>query len=82
MLFWSALLFVLGILAFLDSIFNYGEIFRQINSVVFLLISLAITVRTATKMKEARMEEYSRKIIELEHKIGSLERKPKEKSLY
>ena len=31
MLIWCAILFTLGILAFMDSIFNYGEIFRQVN---------------------------------------------------
>ena len=58
MLFWSALLFILGVAAFLDSLFNYGEIFRKINSVLFLLISLAILVRTTTKMKTAKLERY------------------------
>ncbi len=45
MLWWSTILFVLGLLAFLDSIFNYGEIFRQVNSFFFMLISLGILIR-------------------------------------
>lgn len=45
MLWWSSILFILGILAFLDSIFNYGEIFRQVNSFFFMLISLGILIR-------------------------------------
>ncbi len=56
MLFWCMLLFLLGIAAFLDAIFNYGEIFRKINSVLFLLISLALLVRTTTKIKAAKIE--------------------------
>jgi len=45
MLWWCTILFVLGVLAFLDSIFNYGEIFRQVNSLLFMLISLGILLR-------------------------------------
>jgi hypothetical protein len=81
MLFWSAILFGLGIAAFLDSLFNYGEIFRKINSVLFLLISLAILVRTTTKMKDAKTEKYQQQVEELEQKVNNLSR-PKEKSLY
>jgi hypothetical protein len=45
MLFWSTALFILGVLAFLDAIFNYGEIFRQVNSFMFMLISLGVLIR-------------------------------------
>ena len=45
MLFWSTMLFFLGVLAFLDAIFNYGEIFRQVNSFMFMLISLGVLIR-------------------------------------
>jgi hypothetical protein len=81
MLIWSAILFLLGVAAFLDSIFNYGEIFRQINSVLFLLTSLAILIRTTAKMKEAKMENYMKRVDELERKVSQLN-KPKERSLY
>lgn len=81
MLIWSGILFLLGLAAFLDSLFNYGEIFRQINSVLFLLISLAILVRTTTKKKAAKTEQYVQQIQELEQKVANLSR-PKEKSLY
>ena len=83
MLFWSAILFVLGVAAFLDALFNYGEIFRKVNSVLFLLISLAILVRTTTKMKDAKIERYQQKVEELEQKVNNLSsQKAKEKSLY
>jgi hypothetical protein len=39
------MLFLMGVLAFLDSIFNYGEIFRQANSFLFMLISLGVLIR-------------------------------------
>lgn len=73
MLMWSGLLFFLGILAFVDSVFNMGEIFRRVNSVMFLLVSLALLVRTATKMKEKKMENYEQRIFNLERQIRSLE---------
>ena len=81
MLVWSAILFLLGVAAFLDSIFNYGEIFRQINSVLFLLISLAILIRTTSKMKAARTENYMQKVEELERKVTDLTR-TKQRSMY
>lgn len=45
MLAWCAILFLLGVLAFLDAIFNYGEIFRKVNSLMFMLISLGALIR-------------------------------------
>jgi hypothetical protein len=74
MLFWSAVLFLLGVAAFLDAMFNYGEIFRKINSVLFLLISLAILVRTTTKIKAARIEGYEKRIGDLERKVTDMTR--------
>lgn len=70
---WCSLLFVLGIAAFLDSIFNMGDIFRQVNSVLFMLISLGLMVRTTTKMKEKKRENYQSQIFELERKIRTLQ---------
>lgn len=46
MLIWSLVLLGLGTLAFLDSQFNYGYLFRSVNSVVFLLVSLGLLIRT------------------------------------
>ncbi len=51
MLAWSLVLFVLGILAFLDSQFNYGFLFRTVNSLMFLLVSLGILIRTRMLQK-------------------------------
>ncbi len=51
MVFWSTLLFILGVLAFLDSLFNYGEIFRQINTFMFMLISLGVLIRIRAERK-------------------------------
>ena len=69
MFLWVAILFSLGIAAFLDSIFNYGDIFRQINSVLFMFISLGLLVRTTTKMKARKIENYENRISNLEMQI-------------
>lgn len=71
---WCTVLFALGILAFLDSIYNMGDIFRQVNSVLFMLISLALLTRTTTKIKDQQIENYRQRIDELEEKLSKLER--------
>jgi hypothetical protein len=74
MLVWCAVLFVLGILAFMDSLFNYGEIFRQVNSVLFMLVSLGLLIRTTTKTKLRTVEGYMERIKQLEDELMSLRR--------
>ncbi len=74
MLAWCAILFVLGILAFMDTIFNYGEIFRKVNSVFFMLISLGLLVRTSMKMKLRRIEGLVARVAELEDHVAQLSR--------
>jgi hypothetical protein len=69
MLTWCGFLLVLGIAAFMDSIYNYGNIFRQVNSVLFMLISLGLLVRTTTKMKAAVIEGYVKRIEKLEQEL-------------
>ena len=56
MLLWCATLFGLGVLAFLDTFFNYGEIFRRVNAVVFMLLSLGLLVRTRMLIKLGRLD--------------------------
>lgn len=70
MLAWCAILFGLGVLAFLDTIFNYGEIFRRVNSMVFMLVSLGLLVRTSMKMKLRRIEGLISKVEELEGQLA------------
>ncbi len=69
---WCGILFLLGIAAFLDSIFNYGDIFRQVNSTIFMLIALALLVRTTSKMKERTFEKYENIIKNLEKELDKL----------
>lgn len=56
MLLWCATLFGLGVLAFLDTFFNYGEIFRRVNAVVFMLLSLGLLVRTRMLIKFGKLD--------------------------
>lgn len=76
MLAWCIILFVLGILAFLDTIFNYGEIFRKVNSVVFMLVSLGLLVRTSMKMRLKRTEALIARVAELEEHIAKISGSP------
>ena len=73
MFIWCSLLFSLGVLAFLDSLFNMGDIFRQVNSVLFMLISLGLLIRTTTKAKARKKEEYQKKIRALEQQVSVLQ---------
>ena len=77
MLIWSALLFFLGVMAFVDSVFNMGEIFRQVNSVVFLLVSLALLIRTTTKSREQRTEKLQNRVFNLEREVSKLQAEQK-----
>ncbi|MDH4222771.1 MAG: hypothetical protein OEV55_04430 [candidate division Zixibacteria bacterium] len=53
MVFWSTSLFILGVMAFMDSLFNYGEIFRQVNTFMFMLISLGLLIRLRWERKNS-----------------------------
>lgn len=61
MLLWGVVLLVLGIAAFLDSIYNYGEIFRRVNSFCFMLVSLGLLVRTSRMIRTAKRAESQKK---------------------
>jgi hypothetical protein len=64
---------LLGLSAFLDGLFNYGDIFRQINSVFFMLISLGLLIRTTTKVRARIFERQVERITELEAQVAELE---------
>ncbi|HSG99403.1 MAG TPA: hypothetical protein VLB27_05100 [candidate division Zixibacteria bacterium] len=72
MLVWVGVLFGLGVAAFIDSLYNFGDIFRQINSVIFLLISVGLLVRTTTLKKRGRLENYRGRVEKLERDIKTL----------
>lgn len=73
MIVWCGVLFGLGILAFLDDILNYGEIFRPVNSVIFFMVSLGILIRTTTKIRAQRVEFDKDKLERLEVKVRTLQ---------
>jgi len=77
---WCGVLFCLGIAAFVDSVLNMGEIFRTVNSVLFMLLSLALLVRTTTKKKERKLEHYEEKIFHLEREVNMLKQHQKQMS--
>ncbi|UCB52802.1 MAG: hypothetical protein JSV10_01550 [Candidatus Zixiibacteriota bacterium] len=72
MLVWCIVLLFLGIAAFLDSIFTFGDIFRRVNSVMFMLVSLGLLVRTSTKIKMAKREGCEKRIEELQQQVTEL----------
>ena len=72
MLLWIFVLFLLGAIAFIDSVYNFGEIFRQINSVMFLLVSMGLLVRTPTLKRRGRLENYQNRVGRPERDIKSL----------
>ena len=72
MLTWCAVLFFLGVAAFMDSLFTFGEIFRRVNSVLFMLVSLGLLVRVSIKTKMGQRENYQERIRNLETEILNL----------
>jgi hypothetical protein len=74
MFIWGLVLFGLGILAVLDSQFNYGYIFRSATSIVFMLLSLGILIRTRILQKLGYKEKLLKNNIELSSMIEDMER--------
>ena len=79
MLIWCGILFGLGIMAFMDSLFNYGEIFRQVNSVLFMLVSLGLLVRTTTKIRRATVEKQVERLNALETELADIQKERTER---
>lgn len=71
MLYWCLTLFILGVMAFLDTFYNYGEIFQRVNSILFMLISLGLLIRTRMMMKAGKFEKLSE-----ENKVYKQQSKP------
>jgi len=73
MFIWIVVLFLLGVFAFFDSMFNMGEIFRRVNSVLFILISLGLLIRTTMKAKMMKYEQLQNKVFDLEQQVRILQ---------
>ena len=81
MLVWSSVLLLLGIAAFLDSLFTFGEVFRTVNSILFMLVSLGLLVRTSAKIKSAKREGLLYRIKQLEEQVEQLNKKEKKEKV-
>ncbi len=68
MLTWCAVLFILGVLAFLDAMFNppYGDIFRKVNALLFMLISLGMLIRMRAERSKHKAKSSVQKTQEVE----------------
>jgi hypothetical protein len=74
MLIWSLVLFGLGVLAVLDSQFNYGYVFRSATSMVFMLLSLGVLLRTRMLEKLGFKEQLIETNKELKAQVEELKR--------
>jgi hypothetical protein len=55
---WCAILFILGVLAFLDVLFTppYGDIFIKVDSLLFMLISLGMLIRLRKERSQRKVK--------------------------
>ena len=74
MLYWGIFMFVLGGIAFLDSFFNYGDIFRRVNSILFMLLALGVLIRTRMLVGKGKIENLIERNRELEHRVAEFKR--------
>jgi len=72
MVIWICVLFFLGVAALIDTVYNFGEVFRQVNAVFFLLLSVGLLVRTLALRKRGRLENYRARVEKLEREIKSM----------
>ncbi len=56
MFIWSLVLFGLAVLALLDSLHNYGQLFRSVSPALFMLTSLGLLLRANMLSKQGDKE--------------------------
>ncbi len=56
MVVWGLVLFGLAILALLDSLYNYGQLFKSISPALFMLTSLGLLLRANRLSKQGNRE--------------------------
>lgn len=85
---WSIVVFVLGVLAFVDSQLNYGGIFRGANALLFMLLALGVLIRIKVLANRGYRERLVRenielrtRIEELEHALNIVKREPTEENI-
>jgi hypothetical protein len=67
MLAWCIVIFVLGVLSFVDALFGEWVIFRQANSFLLMLVSLGLLIRVSLKQRAAHIEKMEARL----SKVGS-----------
>ena len=73
MIIWGIVLFCLGVIATLDSQFNYGYMLRFYNSTLFMLLSLGVLIRARVLHQRGEKEKLKATKEELEEKVQQLE---------
>jgi putative copper export protein len=65
---WCAILFILGVLAFLDVLFTppYGDIFIKVDSLLFMMISLGMLIRLRAEKSQHKVKSSVQKTQEVE----------------
>ena len=71
---WGLVLFGLGIVAFLDSMFNLGQLYRITNSIIFMLISLNIIIKTRMMEKIGFKERLAEHNEELKARVTEMKK--------
>lgn len=74
MLAWSFVVFILGVLALVDSQLNYGYIFRGANALVFMLLALGVLIRMKVMANRGYRERLVKDNIELKSRVEELKR--------
>ena len=69
----GVILFCLGVVATLDSQFNYGYVFRVYNSTLIMLLSLIVFVRAKMLKQTSEKEKLRDTNQELEARVQELE---------
>lgn len=66
---WWLILFMLGVLTFIDTFFGVGDTFRQVVAATFILASLGLLTRISRKSREGEKEKLTARIAQLEQEL-------------
>jgi hypothetical protein len=80
---WCAILFILGVLAFLDALFNppYGDIFRKVDSLLFMVISLGMLIRLRAERSQQKVKSSVQKTEKVEERETPVPRQARDGEL-
>ena len=63
---WWMAIFGIGVMALLETYYDFGPVFRQITAVMVLMSSLGLLTRIVRKSKEQTKEKLAMRVSELE----------------